>query len=86
MNKNSVIVVAGDTDEYSLWASLLVFGLQCTDDQMSRYGRGCSRERDDPDDVGRDGVEANEDTEDESDDDTGNESDDDTESDTGIKK
>ena len=57
LNKNSVIVVAGDTDEYSLWASLLVFGLQCTDDQMSRYGRGCSRERDDPDDVGRDGIE-----------------------------
>ena len=36
------------------------------------------QERDDPDDVGRDGDEADEDTEDESEDDT--------ESDTGIKK
>ena len=56
LNKSSAIVVAGDIDGYSLWASLLVLGLQYTDDQMSRYGRGCSRERDDPDDVGRDGI------------------------------
>ena len=53
--------------------------IRCPDTEEAVQGR------DDPDGVGRDWVEANEDTEDESEADTENESDD-TESNTGIKK